>query len=70
MSREVAISRFKVLLEKLRATPPGTAEYVAAESNVQAYRWTLFSLGFSEAEIANLMRGQAGNGDVPQQKQG
>jgi hypothetical protein len=57
MSRKVAISRFKFMLVKLRSTAPGTAEHVAAEANVQAYRWRLFSLGLSEAEIAELIRG-------------
>lgn len=57
MSREAAVARFKELLAKLRSTTPGTAEYVAAEANVQAYRWTLSSLGFSDAEIAKMMRG-------------
>lgn len=57
MSRNVAISQFKERLGKLRSTAPDTAEHVAAEANVQDYRWILFSLGVSEAEIAELMRG-------------
>jgi len=58
MDRKMAaISSFMEAIAKRRTAEPETAEWAAAESKVQECRWTLTSLGVSEAEIAELARG-------------
>lgn len=58
MTRKIAaISNFKEMLAKLRLATPYSAEWVAAEANVQDARWILCNMGLTEAEIAELARG-------------
>lgn len=60
MTRKLAaIAYFERMLSKLRSTQPDTAEWVAAESNVNDARWLLHSVGLSDAEIADIARGRA-----------
>lgn len=54
-----AISNFKVMLSRLRSTTPYSAEWAAAESNVQDARWMLSNIGLTEAEISELARDQS-----------
>lgn len=58
MTRKIAaISKFRAMLARLRSASPYSAEWVAAESNVQECRWELSNIGLTEAEIADLARG-------------
>lgn len=54
-----AISHFKETLRKLRSTTPYSAEWAAAESNVQDARWMLSNIGLTEAQISELARDQS-----------